>query len=240
MNIFPAIDLYDNKVVRLYKGRYDEMTVYSDDPLKIAKQFQDAGAEYLHIVDLKGAREGKLCAYDTVKNIVSDTSLKVEVGGGIRDEDAIKSYIDIGVDKVILGTAAVKNEELLSLMSYRYSNKIAVGVDIKDGYVAINGWTEKSNITCDEMFENLISHGITRVICTDISKDGAMKGTNIELYRGLSSTYKIDIVASGGVSSINDVKALADIGLFGAIIGKAYYLGAIDIAEAIRVGKNDN
>ncbi len=240
MNIFPAIDLYDNKVVRLYKGRYDEMTVYSDDPLKIAKQFEDAGAEYLHIVDLKGAKEGKLCAYDTVKNIVSSTSLKVEIGGGIRDEASIKSYIDIGVDKVILGTIAVENEEFLSMMSYFYRKNIAVGVDIKDGYVAVKGWTEKSNITCDEMFENLRIHGISRVICTDISKDGAMKGTNIELYKSLSSSYKMDIVASGGVSSLDDVKALADIGLFGAIIGKAYYLGAIDISEAIRVGKNDN
>lgn len=240
MKIFPAIDLYDNKVVRLYKGRYDEMTVYSDDPLMIAKQFEDAGAEHLHMVDLKGAREGRLCAYDTVKNIVAQTSLKVEIGGGIRNEDSIRSYIDVGVDKVILGTAAVKNEEFLSLMSHLYGKNIAVGVDIKDGYVAIKGWTEKSDITCDEMFENLSVHGISRVICTDISKDGAMMGTNIELYKILMSSYKMDIVASGGVSSLDDVKALADAGLFGAIIGKAYYLGAIDLREAIRIGRNDN
>ena len=237
MKIFPAIDLYDGKVVRLYKGRYDEMTVYSDDPLDIAKKFEAAGAEYIHIVDLEGAKDGLVHAYDTVKSIIENTSLKVEIGGGIRSEDTVKKYVDLGVDKVILGTIAVTNEEFLSEMAFRYKDKIAVGVDIKDGYVAIKGWTEKSQITADEMFESLLAHSISRVICTDISRDGAMKGTNRDLYKYLTENYKLNIIASGGVSTLDDIVALNEIGMFGAIIGKAYYTGAIDLSEAIRVSK---
>ena len=237
MKIFPAIDLYDGKVVRLYKGRYDEMTVYSDDPLDIAKKFEAAGAEYIHIVDLEGAKDGLVHAYETVKSIIENTSLKVEIGGGIRSEDTVKKYVDLGVDKVILGTIAVTNEEFLSEMAFRYKDKIAVGVDIKDGYVAINGWTEKSQITADEMFESLLAHSISRVICTDISRDGAMKGTNRDLYKHITENYKLNIIASGGVSTLDDIVALNEIGMFGAIIGKAYYTGAIDLSEAIRVSK---
>ena len=240
MNIFPAIDLYDGKVVRLYKGKYEEMTVYSDDPLEIAKHFEACGAEYIHVVDLKGAKEGLVCEFDTVKSIIDNTPLKLEIGGGIRDEDTIKKYVDLGVDKVILGTIAAVNQEFLTEMSFFYRNKIAVGVDIKDGFVAIRGWTEKSTITCDEMFSSLKVHGISRVICTDISKDGAMKGTNLELYKNLSEQYKMNIVASGGVSSLQDIISLKGMGMFGAIIGKAYYTGAIDLREAIRIGKDDN
>lgn len=237
MNIFPAIDLYDGKVVRLYKGRYDEMTVYSDNPLEIAKNFEEAGAEYIHIVDLEGAKDGLVRAYDTVKSIIDNTSLKVEIGGGIRSEETIKRYVDLGVDKVILGTIAVTDEEFLSDMSFLYRDKIAVGVDIKDGFVAIKGWTEKSQITADEMFETLSVHGISRVICTDISRDGAMKGTNRDLYKHISENYRLNVVASGGVSTLDDIEALNGIGLYGAIIGKAYYTGAIDLSEAIRITK---
>ena len=237
MNIFPAIDLYDGKVVRLYKGRYDEMTVYSDNPLEIAKKFEAAGAEYIHMVDLEGAKDGLVHAFDTVKSIVENTTLKVEIGGGVRSEDTIRKYVGLGVDKVILGTVAVTDEEFLSTMSYLYKNKIAVGVDIKDGYVAIKGWTEKSQMSADEMFEMLSVHGISRVICTDISRDGAMRGTNRELYKHINENYRLNVVASGGVSTIDDIEALAGIGLYGAIIGKAYYTGAIDLSEAIRISK---
>lgn len=237
MKIFPAIDLFGGKVVRLYNGRYDEMTVYPDNPLDIAKKFEAAGAEYIHIVDLEGAKDGLVHAYDTVKSIIENTSLKVEIGGGIRSEDTIKKYVDLGVDKVILGTIAVTDEHFLSEMSYIYNNKIAVGVDIKDGYVAIKGWTEKSQITADEMFETLMVHSISRVICTDISRDGAMKGTNHDLYKHISDNYKLNVIASGGVSTLDDISALNEIGLFGAIIGKAYYTGAIDLSEAIRISK---
>ena len=237
MKIFPAIDLYDEKVVRLYKGRYDEMTVYSDDPLDIAKKFEAAGAEYIHIVDLEGAKDGLVHAYDSVKAIIENTSLKVEIGGGIRSEETVKKYVNLGVDKVILGTIAVTDERFLSEMAFRYKDRIAVGVDIKDGYVAIKGWTEKSHITADKMFEMLSVHKISRVICTDISRDGAMKGTNRDLYKYLTENYKMNIIASGGVSTLDDIVALNEIGMFGAIIGKAYYTGAIDLSEAIRVSK---
>ena len=237
MKIFPAIDLYDGKVVRLYKGDYNNMTVYSDDPVAIAKDFESKGAEYIHVVDLMGAKEGKPCAFNVVKSIIDNTALKLEIGGGIRNEENVKKYIDIGVDKVILGTAAVNDEEFMSYISFKYKDKLAVGIDIKDGFVAIKGWTEVSNISCDEMFEYVKTLGITRVICTDISKDGAMIGTNRELYKSLSEMYKLNIIASGGVSTLDDVKALNDIGIFGAIIGKAYYTGAIDLNEAIRITK---
>lgn len=237
MKIFPAIDLYDGKVVRLYKGDYNNMTVYSDDPVAIAKDFESKGAEYIHVVDLMGAKEGKPCAFNVVKSIIDNTALKLEIGGGIRNEENVKKYIDIGVDKVILGTAAVNDDEFMSYISFKYKDKLAVGIDIKDGFVAIKGWTEVSNISCDEMFEYVKTLGITRVICTDISKDGAMIGTNRELYKSLSEMYKLNIIASGGVSTLDDVKALNDIGIFGAIIGKAYYTGAIDLNEAIRITK---
>lgn len=237
MNIFPAIDLYDGKVVRLYKGDYNNMTVYSSDPLSVAKDFESKGAEYIHVVDLMGAKVGQPMAYDVVKDIINNTSLKLEIGGGIRNEESVQKYIDTGADKVILGTAAVTDDEFMTYISYKYRDRLAVGIDIKDGYVAIKGWTEVSNITCSEMFEYVKTLGISRVICTDISKDGAMIGTNRELYRDLSNLYKMNIIASGGVSTIDDVIALNDLGIFGAIIGKAYYTGSIDLSEAVRITK---
>ena len=237
MNIFPAIDLYDGKVVRLYKGDYNNMTVYSSDPVSVAKDFESKGAEYIHVVDLMGAKVGQPMAYDVVKDIINNTSLKLEVGGGIRNEESVQKYIDTGADKVILGTAAVNDDEFMTYISYKYRERLAVGIDIKDGYVAIKGWTEVSNITCSEMFEYVKTLGISRVICTDISKDGAMIGTNRELYRDLSNLYKMNIIASGGVSTIDDVMALNDLGIFGAIIGKAYYTGSIDLSEAVRITK---
>lgn len=237
MNIFPAIDLYDGKVVRLYKGDYNNMTVFSSDPVSVAKDFESKGAEYIHVVDLMGAKVGQPTAYDVVNDIINNTSLKLEIGGGIRNEESVKKYIEAGADKVILGTAAVTDDEFMTYISYKYRDRLAVGIDIKDGYVAIKGWTEVSNITCSEMFEYVKTLGISRVICTDISKDGAMIGTNRELYRDLSNLYKMNIIASGGVSSMEDIIALNDLGIFGAIIGKAYYTGSIDLSEAVRITK---
>lgn len=237
MHIFPAIDLYDKKAVRLLKGDYNQMTVYSDNPSEFALDFEKQGARFLHIVDLEGARDGTTPNLDIIKSITKNTSLFVEVGGGIRNMDVVKKYIDAGVDRVILGTAAVKDEEFLKLASRTYPGKIAVGVDILDGYVAIRGWTEKSAYTCFEFCEKMQNLGIKNIICTDISKDGAMEGTNHELYRELSEKFSMDITASGGVSSIEDVKKLSKLGIYGAIIGKAYYIGAISIKEAIEVAK---
>ena len=237
MLIFPAIDLYDKKAVRLYKGDYAQMTVYSENPLEVAKSFKAAGAEYIHMVDLEGAKDGTTPNFDIVASVAKESGLKVEIGGGIRDEETVQKYIDLGVERVILGTAAVTDDAFLRKMVEKYKEAIAVGVDLKDGYVAIKGWTEKSALTADEFFAHLSDIGVKTVICTDISKDGAMQGTNRELYKELSEKYTMDIVASGGVSSIEDIKALREMNLYGAILGKAYYIGAVDLKEAVEVAK---
>ena len=235
MVIYPAIDLYGGKAVRLYKGDYAQMTVYSDHPEEVAKAFAAAGATRIHLVDLEGAKKGKPANLEVIRKILLQTNLFAEVGGGIRNMETIGEYLSIGVDRVILGTAAVTDPEFLEAALEKYGERIAVGVDIQDGFVAIKGWTEKSEVTADAFFEKMQRMGVRTVICTDISRDGAMKGTNRQLYRELSRKYTIDLIASGGVSTLEDVKALAEMDLHGAIIGKAYYIGAIDLKEAIEV-----
>ena len=237
MIIFPAIDLYDKKAVRLLKGDYNNMTVYSDNPIEIARDFERQGAKHIHMVDLEGAKDGTTPNIDIVLQIANETSLFTEIGGGIRSMDTVKKYLDAGVDRVILGTAAVNDEEFLKEAVSLYGEKIAVGADVKDGYIAIKGWLEKSEITLDNFFEKMQSLGVKTIICTDISKDGAMRGTNLQMYRDLSKKYSVDITASGGVSSLDDVKELRSMELYAAIIGKAYYTGAIDLAEAVEVAK---
>jgi len=235
MKIFPAIDLYEGKAVRLLKGDYNNLTVYSENPIEIAKDFERQGATELHTVDLEGARDGGTPNIDIIKSFVENTSLNVEVGGGIRSIDTVKAYLDAGVTRVILGTAAVTDEEFLKKAVETYGDKIAVGADIKDGKIAIKGWVEKSDYGTFEFFEKLQKIGVSTVICTDISKDGAMQGTNRELYKELSERFNVNIIASGGVSSLDDVEALNSMKLFGAIIGKAYYTGAIKISDALEV-----
>lgn len=237
MLIFPAIDLYNKKAVRLYKGNYDEMTVYSENPAEIALDFKKQGAECIHIVDLEGAKTGETPNLETIKHIVDGSKLFTEVGGGIRSMGVIEKYVNIGVDRVILGTAAVTDEEFLKKALSEYGHKIAVGIDIKDGFVAIKGWTEKSAYSCEEFMCKMQNLGVKTVICTDISKDGAMKGTNLELYKELSQKYSMDIIASGGISTLDDIKKLREMNMYGAIIGKAYYTGAFSIKEAIEVAK---
>jgi len=235
MLIFPAIDLYEGKAVRLYQGDYAKMTVYSNDPAAVAQDFKNAGANCLHLVDLEGAKLGTTSNLPTIRKIVENAGLFTEVGGGIRSMDTIRIYLENGVDRVILGTAAVTNETFLKEAVSTYGDKIAVGVDIRDGYVAIKGWTEKSQYTFEAFCQKLQHLGVKTLICTDISRDGAMRGANLELYRKLSKAYEMDIIASGGVSSIEDIKALRAMDLYGAIIGKAYYTGAIDLRQAIEV-----
>lgn len=237
MIIFPAIDLYDKKAVRLYKGDYNNMTVYSENPLSVAKDFEQKGACAIHLVDLEGAKFGTTPNIDVVEKIVKNTNLFTEIGGGIRDIETVDKYISIGVDRVILGTAAVENPKLLTLAVSKYGDKIAVGADIKDGYIAIKGWVEKSQIKLDDFLNNMQKVGVKTVICTDISKDGAMRGTNLQLYADLSQKYSLNITASGGVSSLDDVVNLRKLNLYGAIIGKAYYTGDIDLKTAIEVAK---
>ena len=235
MYIYPAIDLYDGKAVRLYKGDYAQMTVYSENPAEVAKDFAAAGASHIHLVDLEGAKKGSPANLETISKIIEAANLFVEVGGGIRSLETVEQYLAIGVDRVILGTAAVTDPEFLEAALARYGEKIAVGVDLKDGYVAIKGWTETSGLTAEAFFARMEALGVKTVICTDISRDGAMKGTNRELYRELSGKFAIDLIASGGVSTLEDVQALAEMNLHGAIIGKAYYIGAIDLKTAIEV-----
>lgn len=239
MIIFPAIDLYEKKAVRLFKGDYNRMTVYNEDPAAQAKEFEIKGATHIHLVDLEGARDGTTPNLDVIKRIRESTNLFLELGGGIRSMETAEKYLSIGVDRVILGTAAVTDEEFLTSAAKSYKEKIAVGVDVKDGFVSIKGWTEKSEYTLDGFCKKLEKLGITTVICTDISKDGAMKGANLPLYKDLSEKYTMNFIASGGVSSLDDVKALAEMKLYGAIIGKAYYTGAVDLTEAIRIGSEN-
>jgi phosphoribosylformimino-5-aminoimidazole carboxamide ribotide isomerase len=240
MIILPAIDLYKGYAVRLVKGDYNKMTVYDKNPENVAKAFEKAGAKHLHIVDLEGAKSGGTPNFPVIKKIADKTSLFCEVGGGIRSEETIKAYLSAGVGRVILGTAAVTDEGFLRKALSEFGDKIAVGADIKDGFVAIKGWTEKAPYTLYEFCDKMQKAGVSTLICTDISRDGVMKGTNLQLYSDLSSRYKMKIIASGGVSSLEDVKRLAEMNMYGAIIGRAYYEGSLDIAEAVKIVEVDN
>ena len=237
MKLFPAIDLYEGKAVRLFKGDYAQMTVYNNDPAAVAADFAAVGATCIHIVDLEGAKSGTTPNFDTVCKIKATSGLFCEIGGGIRSMDVIDRYLSAGIDRVILGTAAVGNLDFVKRAVDKYGDRIAVGADLKDGYVAVKGWVEKTNVSANEFFAQMQDVSVKTVICTDISKDGAMMGTNLELYRLLSQRFSMQIVASGGVSSIEDVQKLSQMGLYGAIIGKAYYTGAIDLKKAVEVAK---
>ena len=237
MIIFPAIDLYEGKAVRLLKGDYDKMTVYSDNPASVAAEFRNMGATHIHLVDLEGAKNGTTPNIETVRKIKAECGLFTEIGGGVRSMETVEAYIGAGIDRVILGTAAVTDEKFLVDAIKEYGGRIAVGADIKDGRVAIKGWTEKSEYSCFDFFDKMQKIGVETVICTDVSKDGAMQGTNVELYRELSEKFSINICASGGVSSIDDVRRLRSLDLYGTIIGKAYYTGAVSLKEALEVAK---
>ena len=237
MVIYPAIDLYEGKAVRLYKGDYAQMTVYNENPVAVALDFKAAGATRIHLVDLEGAKSGTTPNLATVCAIKKATGLFCEIGGGVRSMDVVKAYLEAGVDRVILGTAAVTDEAFLKAAVAVYGEKIAVGIDMKDGYVAIKGWTEQSREKAMDFCGKMEQLGVKTIICTDISRDGAMQGANHDLYRQLAETFDLDIIASGGVSAMEDVKRLAAMDIHGAIIGKAYYTGAIDLAEAIEVAK---
>ena len=240
MIIYPAIDLYDGKAVRLFKGDYEQMTVYSENPPETAMAFAGAGATHMHVVDLEGAKSGLTPNYDTVmliRKAVPD--MFIEVGGGIRDDETIDRYLEAGINRVILGTAAVEDQGVLKRAVRNWGPRIAVGIDVKDGYVAIKGWTELSGYTLEDFARTMQGLGISTIICTDISRDGAMKGANRLLYKELSESMNLDVIASGGVSSLDEIKALAGFGLHGAIVGKAYYTGAVDLAEAIRVAAGE-
>ena len=233
MKIFPAIDLVGGKAVRLRKGNYSEMTVYSDDSVSVAEDFKASGASCIHLVDLEGAKSGGTPNFETVKHLLSLGGFFSEVGGGIRSLETVEKYLGIGASRVILGTAAVENEAFLREAVKLFGEKIAVGADIKDGFVAIKGWLESSALPLTDFAKRLQDIGVKTVICTDISRDGEMKGANLQLYRELAEKFKMEIVASGGVTGIDEIKTLRGCGVGGAIIGKAYYEGLISLSEAI-------
>ena len=237
MILLPAIDLYEKKAVRLYKGDYAQMTVYSENPLAVAGDFASAGAEWIHLVDLEGARYGDTPNLEIVSEIVSETGLRTEIGGGIRRMETAQRYLEAGVRRVILGTAAVTDEGFLREALAAFGAAVAVGADVKDGYIAIRGWREQSAQTLEAFLSRMEELGVRTVICTDISRDGAMRGTNRALYRALSERFSMDLIASGGVSSLADIKALREQGLYGAILGKAYYTGAVDLREALEAAR---
>lgn len=237
MLIFPAIDLYAGKAVRLLKGDYNKMTVYSENPPEIALDFKKQGAGYIHLVDLEGAKNGTTPNFNVVTEIKERSGLFCEIGGGIRTMETVDKYISAGLDRVILGTSAVEDEAFLKNAVNKYGEKIAVGVDIKDGFVAVRGWLEKSEIDAFEFCEKMQGIGVKTLICTDISKDGAMQGTNLELYKELSQKFSVNITASGGVTSIDDIKKLRSMNLYATIIGKAYYTGAVNLKEALEVAE---
>jgi len=237
MILLPAIDLFDKKAVRLYKGDYENMTVYSENPIEVARDFEAKGAKYIHMVDLEGAKDGTTPNLSVVEQVARETSLFVEIGGGIRTMETVERYLNAGVSRVILGTAAITDPAFLRAAVDAYGEKIAVGADVKDGYIAIKGWLEKSAVTLEAFLRDMEAIGVKNVICTDISRDGAMRGTNLALYQQLQEKFRMDITASGGVSSMEDVKKLREMNLYGAIIGKAYYTGAIDLAQALEAAK---
>ena len=233
MQIFPAIDLRGGQVVRLYQGDYDQMTVYGQDPCAVAREFLAAGAQYLHVVDLDGAKDGTLANFASIEALARQGGLYIEVGGGIRTEERIRQYLDLGVGRCILGTVAVKDFAFTERMARKYGDKIAVGVDARDGYVAINGWKELSRERGVDFCRRLRDAGVQTVIYTDISRDGAEQGTNLELYRELANIEGLDITASGGVSSLEELHTLEALGTRAAILGKALYTGRLDLKTVI-------
>lgn len=233
MILLPAIDLYGQKAVRLVRGDYAQMTVYSDDPVSLAKEFERQGATHLHMVDLEGAKDGTTPHLSLVERVAKETGLSVEIGGGVRSMETVERYLSCGVSRVILGTAAVTDEAFLKKAVQTYGERIAVGADVRDGYVSIRGWLEQTAFTLEDFLARMEQIGVQTVICTDISKDGMLSGANLALYSALSEQFTLRLIASGGVSSLEDIRALRDMRLYGAILGKAYYTGAVDLRQAI-------
>lgn len=235
MILFPAIDLINGKAVRLTKGDYAQMTVYSNDPVSVAQSFEAAGATHIHVVDLEGARDGTTPNFQTVCDIIHSTSLKLEIGGGIRDMQTVEKYLNTGAFRVILGTAALTDPEFLAQAVTKYGDRVAVGADLRDGMVATHGWLETSQVSGYEFIAEMQRIGVRVIICTDISKDGVMGGTNRELYQSLQEKFPdMMFTASGGISDIETVKQLSSMNMYGAILGKALYTGSLDLAVAIR------
>lgn len=237
MIIFPAIDMLGGKPVRLYQGDYAQSEVVASDIVEQAKQFERDGATWLHMVDLDGAKAGRPENFDYVKKVKKATNLNIQIGGGIRNLETLEALFDAGIDRAILGTAAVKDRDFLVAAIEKYGAKIAVGIDVLNGEVKVSGWLESTQRYLDEFAQEMADIGVQTLIVTDIAKDGAMSGTNLEMMKKLSDTLSLQLIASGGVSALDDLKALSDVDIYGAIIGKALYNGAIDLPQAIAASK---
>lgn len=239
MEIFPAIDLLGGKVVRLFQGDYGQSQIYGDNPADYAKQFEQQGAKYLHLVDLDGAKEGAPQNFEIVKDIAKSTSLFIELGGGIRNEETVNQCFEAGVGRVILGTAALQNPAFVKSMAAKHGGKIAVGVDARDGLVAVEGWLKTSTTNSYDFCKEMQNAGVEYIIYTDISRDGAQAGANLEVYEKLAELRGLNITASGGVSSLSDVAALRSMGLYAAILGKALYAGTVKLEDALQTAKGE-
>ena len=236
MQIWPAIDLLGGQAVRLTKGDYEQVKVYFENPAQILAYFEEAGAKRLHLVDLDGARDGQMSNYETIRQLVKNSRLQIEVGGGIRTEDRIRRYLDLGVSRVILGTAAAENFTFLAEMTARYPGQIVVGVDAKEGKVALHGWKNVTELSALDFCKKLEEIGTAAIIYTDISKDGGLKGTNLPLYQQLMQEIHVPIIASGGITYLEEIQQLKAMGLTGAIVGKALYEGLLDLKQVLETG----
>lgn len=239
MEIFPAIDILGGKAVRLTQGDYERSEIFSSRPVEVMRSFKASGARNLHVVDLDGAKNGKTSNFPMIEQLVAEGGLFIEVGGGIRDEERVKNYLNAGADRVILGTAAVKNFDFAAEMAAKYPHKIAVGADAKDGRLAIDGWRTITDIDAFEFCERCVNNGVDTVIFTDISTDGMVSGTNLEAFERLVKINGLNVIASGGISSEDDITALCEIGVHGAIIGKAVYKGLVDLSRAVKLAQGD-
>ena len=239
MKIYPAIDILGGSAVRLSKGDYDTAKTYSTTPIEVAKSFSLIGAKRLHLVDLDGAKKGETTNYSTVESIVKSTSAFVEIGGGVRDEARIEKYLSVGVSRVILGTAAIKNPDFRRSAVKKYGDAIAVGVDVKNGFAATDGWLETSELSGIDFVKLLRDEGVKTVIYTDVSRDGMLKGSNLEAYEKLSKIEGIQIIASGGVTTLEEIKALREMNLHGAILGKALYEKKLELLDALKVARGE-
>ena len=236
MDILPAIDLKDGKAVRLTKGLMDSAKIYSDEPWQLARRFEEMGSRWLHLVDLNGAFAGEPKNLEQIKKIRQMCDIEIELGGGIRDEDTIKRYVDLGIDRIILGSVALKNADFVKDVARRY--RIAVGIDAIDGYVAVEGWAEKSTMKATDLAREFAEAGVEAIICTDVGKDGTLSGVNVDFTLEIARAGKVDTIASGGVRDLGDIRALKATGeISGVIVGKAFYEGTLDLEEAFRIAQ---
>lgn len=234
MVIYPAIDMKDKSCVRLTQGSYDKVTVYESNPVKVAKRWESEGASYIHLVDLDGARDGNRVNESVVKDIVKSIDIPVQLGGGIRDTETIEAFLSYGVSQVIVGTAALKNKPWIKEMIEEYGDKIIVSIDAKKGYIATDGWEKISDTKAIDYIKELESYGLRRIVYTDIEKDGMLEGPNFNIYQELKSESNVEIIASGGITTVEDLKKLKEIDVYGAIIGKALYNGNLSLQEALK------